>query len=55
MNDIIENNKALCKEKGYKQEVIAEVLGIKQGSLSQKLTRNIDIKWGIIEDCRYYK
>ena len=48
MNDIREKIKEICKEKGIKQEVIAEKMGIKQSTLSQKLTRNADIKYGVL-------
>lgn len=48
MEDIRENIKAICKEKGLKQEVIAEKFGITQSSFSQKLTRNNDIKYGFL-------
>jgi transcriptional regulator with XRE-family HTH domain len=48
MNDIRDNIKEICKEKGLKQEVIAEKFGITQSSLSQKLTRNEDIKYGFL-------
>ena len=48
MSNIRENIKEICKEKGLKQEVIAEKMGITQSSLSQKLTRNDDIKYGFL-------
>ena len=48
MSNIRENIKEICKEKGLKQEVIAEKIGITQSSLSQKLTRNDDIKYGFL-------
>jgi len=48
MENIRENIKEISKEKGFKQEVIAEKLGITQGSLSQRLSRNDDIKYGFL-------
>jgi len=48
MVDIRENIKGICKEKGVKQEVIAKQMKITQGSFSQRLTRNDDIKYSFL-------
>lgn len=45
MNDIVSNIESIRKEKGYKQEVFAEMLGVTQGTYSGYLTRNKDLKY----------
>ena len=48
MNDIRDNIKAICKEKGFKQEVLADIFGITQSSFSQRVSGNDDIKYGFL-------
>jgi len=50
MNTIAENIEAIRKKVGVKQEVLAEKLGITQGTYSGYLTQNQDIKYGLILD-----
>jgi len=50
MNTIAENIEAIRKKIGVKQEVLAERLGITQGTYSGYLTQNQDIKYGLILD-----
>lgn len=45
MEKILENIEAIRKQKGIKQEVIAEALGIKQPAYSNYITRESDITW----------
>ncbi|GAP73061.1 hypothetical protein SAMD00024442_6_5 [Candidatus Symbiothrix dinenymphae] len=46
MKSIVENIETIRKEKGFKQEVMAEMLGVTQGTYSGWLTQNQDIKYG---------
>jgi DNA-binding Xre family transcriptional regulator len=48
MKYILKNIEAIRKEKGIKQTVIAEQLGIKQNSYSSYITRNEDIKFSLL-------
>lgn len=48
MEKIIENIEAIRKDKGIKQSVIAESLGITQGAYSQYVWRNHDLKYNKI-------
>jgi len=50
MNNIVSNIKSLMKEVGVKQEVLAEQMGITQGTFSGYLTQNQDIKYGLLLD-----
>lgn len=50
MKKIILNIEAIRKEKGIKQSVIAESLGITQGAYSQYVWRNQDLKYNKIVD-----
>jgi len=50
MNTIAENIEAIRKKVGVKQEVLAERMGISQGTYSGYLTQNQDIKYGLILD-----
>lgn len=43
MENILENIEAIRKQKGIKQSVIAEALGVKQPAYSNYITRNSDI------------
>ena len=45
MNEIALSIEAIRKEKGINQEVLAERLGISQGTYSGYLTRNQDLKY----------
>lgn len=42
----MENIEAIRREKGVKQEVLAKMLGVRQNTYSQYITRNEDIKFG---------
>ena len=48
MNSIALNIEAIRKKVGVKQEVLAERLGVSQGTYSGYLTQNQDIKYGLI-------
>jgi transcriptional regulator with XRE-family HTH domain len=48
MENILLNIEAIRKEKRVKQEVIAERLGVNQNTYSQYITRNQDIKFGLL-------
>jgi transcriptional regulator with XRE-family HTH domain len=48
MNNIASNIEAVRKKVGIKQEVLAERLGVTQGTYSGYLTQNQDIKYGLI-------
>lgn len=48
METIEKKLKAICKEKGVKQDVIAKELGITQGTLSGKLKKGDDIKYSLL-------
>ena len=48
METISKKLKAICKENGVKQEVIAKELGITQGTLSGKLSNGDDIKYSLL-------
>jgi transcriptional regulator with XRE-family HTH domain len=48
MNNIAEKIEAVRKKVGVKQEVLAERLGVTQGTYSGYLTQNQDIKYGLI-------
>ena len=50
MNDIAANIESMRKKVGIKQEVLAERLGVTQGTYSGYLTQNQDIKYGLILD-----
>ena len=50
MNNIALNIESVRKKVGIKQEVIAEMLGVTQGTYSGYLTQNQDIKYGLILD-----
>ena len=45
MENILENIEAIRKEKGIKQEVIAEALGIGQSAYSNYIRRESDVPW----------
>lgn len=45
MNEIIKNIEAIRKQKGIKQAVLAELLGVKQSAYSQYITRSNDIPY----------
>lgn len=45
MEKILENIEAIRKQKGIKQEVIAEALGIGQSAYSNYINRESDITW----------
>lgn len=45
MEKILENIEAIRKQKGIKQEVIAEAMGIKQPAYSNYINRESDITW----------
>ena len=44
----MQNIESIRHEKGIKQTVLAERLGIKQNTYSQYMTRNLDIKFGAL-------
>ena len=48
MDDISKRIKEVYKEHGYKQEFIAEKMGVKQSTLSEKLSNGNDIKYSLI-------
>ena len=48
MDDISSKIKQVCKENGYKQEYIANKLGITQGTLAGKLAKGDDIKYSLL-------
>lgn len=48
MNDIFSNIEAIRCEKGLKQSVIAERMHISQSSYSAYITKNTDIKYGVL-------
>jgi transcriptional regulator with XRE-family HTH domain len=48
MNSIVANIEAVRKKVGVKQEVLAERLGVTQGTYSGYLTQNQDIKIGLL-------
>ena len=48
MDDISSKIKRVCKENGYKQEYIANKLGITQGTLAGKLAKGDDIKFSLL-------
>ena len=50
MVNLTENINALIKEKGKTQDFIALELGIKQGTLSQKIGQNNKIKYKTLSD-----
>lgn len=50
MENLKDNIKAIIKEKGKTQEEIATSLGINQGTLSERLGRNENIKYKTISD-----
>ena len=45
MEKILENIEAIRKQKGIKQEVIADALGIGQSAYSNYINRESDITW----------
>ena len=45
MVKILENIEAIRKENGIKQEVLAEILGVKQPAYSNYINRESDITW----------
>ena len=45
MEKILENIEAIRQQKGIKQEVIANALGIKQPAYSNYINRESDITW----------
>lgn len=45
MENILENIEAIRKEKGIKQAVLAEILGVKQPAYSNYISRESDISW----------
>ena len=45
MEKILENIEAIRKEKGIKQAVLAEILGVKQPAYSNYINRESDISW----------
>lgn len=45
MEKILENIEAIRKQKGIKQEIIAEAMGIKQPAYSNYISRESDITW----------
>ena len=50
MVNLTENINALIKEKGETQDAVASKLGIKQGTLSQKIRQNNKIKYKTLSD-----
>lgn len=48
METIQQKIEAIRKEKGIKQSVIAEKLGVGQSTYSLYFTRNMDMKWNLI-------
>lgn len=48
MNDIFSNIEAIRCEKGLKQSVLAERMHISQSSYSAYITKNTDIKYGVL-------
>lgn len=48
MNTIAENIEAIRKKLGVNQEVLAEKLGVTQGTYSGYFTQNKDIRYGLI-------
>ena len=50
MVNLTENINALIKEKGQTQDFVASKLGIKQGTLSQKIGQNNKIKYKTLSD-----
>ena len=50
MVNLAENINALIKEKGKTQDFVASKLGIKQGTLSQKIGQNNNIKYKTLLD-----
>jgi transcriptional regulator with XRE-family HTH domain len=48
MNNIGANIEAIRKKVGVKQTVLAEMLGVTQGTYSGYLTQNQDVKYGVI-------
>lgn len=45
MEKLLENIETIRKQKGIKQEVIAEAMGIKQPAYSNYINRGSDITW----------
>lgn len=50
MENLAENIRSIIKWKGTTQEVVAQKLGIKQGTLSQKIGQNGGIKFKTLSD-----
>jgi transcriptional regulator with XRE-family HTH domain len=50
MNNILKNIETIRKEKRINQDVLAEMLGITQGTYSGYLTQNKDIRYGLLLD-----
>jgi len=50
MKDIASKIEGMRKKIGMKQEVLAEKLGVTQGTYSGYLTQNQDVKYGLILD-----
>lgn len=48
MNKLQENIENIRKEKGVKQTLLAEILGIKQSSYSAYITKNDDMKYSTL-------
>jgi len=48
MEDISLNIKQICRQNGYKQDFIANEMGITQGTLSGKLLNGNDIKYSLL-------
>jgi transcriptional regulator with XRE-family HTH domain len=48
MDNVFLNIEAIRKKKAIKQETIAEMLGISQGTYSGYLTQNKDIRYGLL-------
>ena len=48
MNNVLENIEKIRKEKRVNQEVLAEMMGITQGTYSGYITQNKDIRYSLL-------
>ena len=48
MKEILQHIEEIRKQKGLKQSALAEMLGVKQNTYSQYITRNEDIKYSLL-------
>ena len=50
MDNIFKNIESIRKKKSVKQEVLAEMLGVTQGTYSGYITQNKDIRYSLLLD-----